>query len=32
VSPNVFNLLQERYDLRLTGADAEEELRLAMSD
>jgi hydroxylamine reductase len=31
VSPNVFRLLQERYDLRLTGSDAEEDLRTAMA-
>ena len=28
---NVFRLLQERYDLRLTVSDAEEDLRTAMA-
>jgi hydroxylamine reductase len=31
VSPNVFAILQERFDLRLSGNDAEGDLRLAMS-
>jgi hydroxylamine reductase len=30
VSPNVFAILQERFDLRLSGNDAEGDLRLAM--
>jgi len=30
VSPNVFKVLQERYDLRLTGSDAEGDLRVAI--
>jgi hydroxylamine reductase len=31
VSPNVFAILQERFDLRLSGNDAEGDLRLAMT-
>lgn len=31
VSPNVFAILQERFDLRLSGNDAEGDLRLAMN-
>ncbi|AUB83642.1 hydroxylamine reductase [Candidatus Thiodictyon syntrophicum] len=31
ITPNVFKILQERYDLRLTGADAQADLRLAMA-
>ncbi|WP_295429601.1 hydroxylamine reductase [uncultured Thiodictyon sp.] len=31
ITPNVFKILQERYDLRLTGADAQTDLRLAMA-
>ncbi|TCT22071.1 hydroxylamine reductase [Thiobaca trueperi] len=30
VTPNVFAILQERFDLRLTGNDAEADLRVAM--
>ncbi len=31
VSPNVFKILQEKYDLRLTGADAKKDLELALA-
>jgi hydroxylamine reductase len=31
VSPNVFAILQERFDLRLSGNDAEGDVRLAMT-
>lgn len=31
ISPNVFALLQERYDLRLTGGDAQSDLRRVMA-
>jgi hydroxylamine reductase len=31
VSPNVFKILQEKYDLRLTGGDAQEDLRVALT-
>jgi len=30
VTPNVFKILQERYDLRLTGDDAQADLRVAV--
>lgn len=30
VSPNVFKILQQRYDLKLTGGDAEADLRVAV--
>lgn len=31
ITPKVFAILQERYDLRLTGSDAQADLRLAMA-
>ena len=31
ISPNVFKILQEKYDLRLTGANAKEDLALAIA-
>ncbi len=31
VTPNVFRVLQDRFDLRLTGADARQDLALAMA-
>jgi hydroxylamine reductase len=31
VTPNVFKVLQEKYDLRLTGEDAKADLAAAMA-
>ena len=31
VTPNVFNVLQEQFDLRLTGEDAEKDLAVALA-